>query len=67
MNLIVRLWNAYTNWCDRMGLTPENRRSCAPRLNEPEPESREEANPPTAQQPEEMVVDRPEGRSGVDD
>lgn len=36
MNWIVRLWSAYINWCDRMGLTPENRRSCAPRLTDPE-------------------------------
>lgn len=36
MNWIVRLWNRYINWCDRMGLTPENRRSCAPRLKDPE-------------------------------
>ncbi len=36
MNWIVRLWSGYINWCDRMGLTPENRRSCAPRLTDPE-------------------------------
>lgn len=36
MNLIIRSWRRYIRWCDRMGLTPENRRSCAPRLEEPE-------------------------------
>jgi len=36
MNWIVRLWSRYISWCDRMGLTPENRRSCAPRLTDPE-------------------------------
>ncbi|WP_190273169.1 hypothetical protein [Shewanella sediminis] len=36
MNWIVRLWSRYIGWCDRMGLTPENRRSCAPRLTDPE-------------------------------
>ncbi|WP_076412778.1 hypothetical protein [Shewanella sp. UCD-KL12] len=35
MNLITRAWKTYISWCDRMGLTPENRRSCAPRLSEP--------------------------------
>lgn len=36
MNWIVRLWSCYISWCERMGLTPENRRSCAPRLEDPE-------------------------------
>lgn len=36
MNWIVSLWTRYINWCDRMGLTPENRRSCAPWLTDPE-------------------------------
>ncbi|WP_185972877.1 hypothetical protein [Shewanella hanedai] len=36
MNWIVKGWRGYIAWCDRMGLTPENRRSCAPRLQDPE-------------------------------
>ncbi|ABL99176.1 Transposase [Shewanella amazonensis] len=36
LSWIKRGWKAYTDWCDRMGLTPENRRCCAPRLEEPE-------------------------------
>jgi|GEM_PF-2016914 len=36
MNWIVRSWSRYISGCDRMGLTPENRRSCAPRLEDPE-------------------------------
>ncbi|WP_372869836.1 hypothetical protein [Shewanella sp.] len=35
LNVIKRGWKAYTDWCDSMGLTPENRRSCAPRLQDP--------------------------------
>lgn len=36
MNWIVKIWRGYIAWCDEMGLTPENRRCCAPRLEEPE-------------------------------
>ena len=36
MNWIVKVWRGYIVWCDRMGLTPDNRRSCAPRLQDPE-------------------------------
>ncbi|ABV88369.1 hypothetical protein [Shewanella pealeana] len=36
MKLIRTLWHQYIQWCDSMGLTPENRRSCAPRLTDPE-------------------------------
>lgn len=39
---IKRGWKAYTDWCDRMGLTPENRRCCAPRLEEPELDAKRE-------------------------
>ena len=34
--MIVKWWRAYIAWCDRMGLTPENQRCCAPKLSEPE-------------------------------
>ncbi|MCG9712010.1 hypothetical protein L1D29_04175 [Shewanella insulae] len=34
--MIVKWWRAYTAWCDRMGLTPENQRCCAPKLSDPE-------------------------------
>jgi hypothetical protein len=33
---IVKPWQKYILWCDEMGLTLENKRSCAPRLSEPE-------------------------------
>ncbi|GIU13138.1 MULTISPECIES: hypothetical protein [unclassified Shewanella] len=36
MKLIKALWYQYIQWCDSMGLTPSNRRSCAPRLADPE-------------------------------
>ena len=32
---IIAPWNAYIRWCDKMGSTLENKRSCAPRLEEP--------------------------------
>ncbi|WP_327221380.1 hypothetical protein [Shewanella decolorationis] len=32
---ITRAWQAYIRWCDKMGLTPENRRCCMPRLEDP--------------------------------
>nr|WP_312018316.1 hypothetical protein [Shewanella profunda] len=34
-NWITTSWQAYIRWCDRMGLTPENRRCCMPRLEDP--------------------------------
>jgi hypothetical protein len=34
-NVIIKVWQAYIHWCDRMGLTPENRRCCMPRLEDP--------------------------------
>ncbi|ABM24028.1 MULTISPECIES: hypothetical protein [Shewanella] len=34
-NWITKSWQAYIRWCDRMGLTPENRRCCMPRLEDP--------------------------------
>lgn len=34
--MIVKWWRAYIAWCDRMGLTPENQRCCAPKLSDPE-------------------------------
>ncbi|MCU8030222.1 hypothetical protein L5M51_10655 [Shewanella sp. SM73] len=34
-NWITKTWQAYIHWCDRMGLTPENRRCCMPRLEDP--------------------------------
>ncbi len=33
--MIVKWWRAYIAWCDRMGLTPENQRCCAPKLSDP--------------------------------
>ncbi|WP_350355037.1 hypothetical protein [Shewanella acanthi] len=35
LNWITRSWGAYNRWCDKMGLTPENRRCCMPRLEDP--------------------------------
>ncbi|ABI70851.1 hypothetical protein CXF78_00660 [Shewanella sp. 11B5] len=32
---IVKPWQRYILWCDEMGLTLENKRSCVPRLSEP--------------------------------
>ncbi|WP_428636416.1 hypothetical protein [Shewanella sp.] len=34
--MLVKWWQAYVAWCDRMGLTPENQRCCAPKLSEPD-------------------------------
>lgn len=34
-NWITKSWQAYIQWCDQMGLTPENRRCCMPRLEDP--------------------------------
>ncbi|GIU50336.1 hypothetical protein TUM4249_10430 [Shewanella sp. KT0246] len=34
--ILVKTWMAYIRWCDQMGFTLENKRSCAPRLEEPE-------------------------------
>ncbi|WP_366941614.1 hypothetical protein [Shewanella sp.] len=34
-NWITKSWQAYIRWCDKMGLTPENRRCCMPRLEDP--------------------------------
>lgn len=34
-NWVVKAWRAYIQWCDHMGLTPENRRCCMPRLEDP--------------------------------
>ncbi|AEG10412.1 hypothetical protein G3495_01705 [Shewanella baltica] len=34
-NWITKTWQVYIQWCDRMGLTPENRRCCMPRLEDP--------------------------------
>ncbi|MFB2659477.1 hypothetical protein [Shewanella mangrovisoli] len=31
---ITQAWQAYIRWCDKMGLTPENRRCCMPRLED---------------------------------
>ncbi|QBF82201.1 hypothetical protein EXU30_05415 [Shewanella maritima] len=33
---VIRPWRAYISWCDEMGLTLENKRSCAPRREEPD-------------------------------
>ncbi len=34
-NWLTQTWDAYIRWCDKMGLTPENRRCCMPRLEDP--------------------------------
>ncbi len=34
--LVVKPWQAYIKWCDAMGLTPESKRCCAPRLQDPD-------------------------------
>lgn len=34
-NWITKTWQVYIDWCDRMGLKPENRRCCMPRLEDP--------------------------------
>jgi hypothetical protein len=36
---IVKPWQRYILWCDEMGLTLENKRSCVPRLSEPKNEA----------------------------
>ena len=33
--MLSKWWRAYVAWCDRMGLTPENQRCCAPKLSDP--------------------------------
>ena len=33
---IIKPWQGYISWCDDMGLTLENKRSCMPMLSEPE-------------------------------
>lgn len=36
MKLITYFWTKYINWCDSMGLTPDNRRCCMATKEEPE-------------------------------
>ncbi|WP_083758324.1 hypothetical protein [Shewanella halifaxensis] len=36
MKLIRTIWARYIRWCDAMGFTPENRRSCVPHLSDPQ-------------------------------
>jgi hypothetical protein len=36
---IVKPWQRYILWCDEMGLTLENKRSCVLRLSEPKNEA----------------------------
>lgn len=33
--MIRRCWRAYIAWCDKMGLTEDNKRCCVPNLSEP--------------------------------
>lgn len=35
VNVVLLVWERYIQWCDSMGLTPENRRSCMPKLSDP--------------------------------
>lgn len=35
MFFIQKCWQSYIRFCDRMGLTEENRRCCMPRLSDP--------------------------------
>lgn len=35
VNALLGVWKHYIQWCDSMGLTPENRRSCMPKLSDP--------------------------------
>ncbi len=34
MQWLKMCWTKYINWCDSMGLVPENQRCCAPRLSD---------------------------------
>ncbi|GIU32697.1 hypothetical protein TUM4644_32960 [Shewanella colwelliana] len=47
--MIRKWWRAYIAWCDRMGLTADNKRCCAPNLSDP-PLKREQQAP-------EVIVD----------
>ncbi|QYJ87146.1 hypothetical protein K0I73_05350 [Shewanella mesophila] len=33
--MIVKWWRAYITWCDKMGLTQDNKRCCVPNLSDP--------------------------------
>ncbi|MFQ6370114.1 hypothetical protein [Shewanella sp. YIC-542] len=46
---VVSLWHKYTAWCDRMGLTEDNRRCCMPRLQDPPLDSTPQAKKVPAQ------------------
>ncbi len=35
LKMIKQGWHRYISWCDRMGLTLENKRSCVPYSSEP--------------------------------
>ncbi|QYJ92058.1 hypothetical protein [Shewanella halotolerans] len=54
--MIVKWWRAYIAWCDRMGLTPENQRCCAPKLSDPHLD-KPELDAPELGKPE---LDKPE-------
>lgn len=34
LNMIKTVWLKYINWCDKMGLVPENQCCCMPKLTE---------------------------------
>ncbi|MCF1429161.1 MAG: DUF5363 domain-containing protein [Shewanella sp.] len=52
MTWIKQIWKRYCDWCDRMGLTPEARRCCAPSLTDPELERIKVCPPKSAQKTE---------------
>ncbi|QSX34528.1 DUF5363 family protein [Shewanella avicenniae] len=52
VGFIKRAWQGYTGWCDKMGLTEENRRCCMPRLYDP-PLDKAANNPTTDTQAKE--------------
>lgn len=32
-NWLARLWQRYTNWCDKVGLNPDSGRCCIPKVH----------------------------------
>ncbi|MGI2258031.1 hypothetical protein [Shewanella sp. GXUN23E] len=59
MNWIKRIWTGYCDWCDRMGLTPESRRCCAPSLSDPQLERRTECRPLPAATSADLPAEKP--------
>ncbi|WP_299803703.1 hypothetical protein [uncultured Shewanella sp.] len=63
MKLIRAIWYKYIQWCDSMGLTPENRRSCAPRLTDPEFQSAPKLKCESAPRDRESVIEASTGKT----